>query len=245
MHHDQAGSTRLLTGSTGKTEATFTYGPYGETTGSTGTATTPLGYDGQYTSSDTALVYLRNRVYDPKTAQFLTRDPLDEGSSTLAHATGEQYVAAALRSASGSGPYVYANDNPLNNYDPTGLFTVGICVHGEVNFILHIGASGCVQGSSSGEVGGTVAGSVGLAAGAGVGATVGPQVSNAEHISELSGPFANTGGQLGVGPDVSLEAFGAPGQCGPIVGGGVSAGAGLGVSRWIGGSYTGAWSVSF
>jgi len=202
-------------------------------------------FDAQYTSVDTGLIYLRNRTYDPSTAQFLTIDPLDEGSSTLAHATGEQYVAAALRSAGGSGPYVYANDNPLKNYDPTGLFTVGICVHGEVNFILHIGASGCVQGSSSGEVGGTVAGSVGLAAGAGVGATVGPQVSNAEHISELSGPFANTGGQLGVGPDVSLEAFGAPGQCGPIVGGGVSAGAGLGVSRWIGGSYTGAWSVSF
>jgi hypothetical protein len=39
-----------LTGSTRKTEATFTYGPYGETTGSTGTATTPLGYDGRYTS---------------------------------------------------------------------------------------------------------------------------------------------------------------------------------------------------
>ncbi|MCU1489591.1 MAG: Rhs family protein [Acidimicrobiaceae bacterium] len=244
LHHDQAGSTRLLTGSTGTVTGKCTYSAYGTPT-CEGTATTPLGYDGQYTSSDTGLVYLRNRVYDPATAQFLTRDPLDEGSSTLAHATGEQYVAAALRAASGSGPYVYANDNPLNNYDPTGLFTVGICVHGEVNFILHIGASGCVQGSSSGEVGGTVAGSVGLAQGAGVGATVGPQVSNAEHISELSGPFANAGGQLGVGPDVSLEAFGAPGQCGPIVGGGVSAGAGLGVSRWIGGSYTGAWSVNF
>jgi hypothetical protein len=57
LHHDQAGSTRLITGSTGKTEATFTYGAYGELTGSTGTATTPLGYDGQYTSSDTGLVY--------------------------------------------------------------------------------------------------------------------------------------------------------------------------------------------
>jgi RHS repeat-associated protein len=244
LHHNQAGSTRLLTGSTGKTEGSYSYNAYG-TPEHTGTATTPLGYDSQYTSSDTGLIYLRNRVYDPATAQFLTVDPLDEDSSTLAHATGEQYVAAALRSASGSGPYVYANDNPLKNYDPTGLFTVGICVHGEVNFILHIGASGCVQGSSSGEVGGTVIGSVGVAQGAGVGATVGPQVSNAEHISELSGPFANAGGQLGVGPDVSLEAFGAPGQCGPIVGGGVSAGAGLGVSRWIGGSYTGAWSVSF
>ncbi len=244
LHHDQQGSTRLLTGSTGAVTGKCTYGAFGAPA-CEGASTTPLGYNAQYTSSDTGLIYLRNRVYDPATAQFLSVDPLAEGSSTLAHATARQYVAAAMRSASGSGPYVYANDNPLNNYDPTGLFTVGICVHGEVNFILHIGASGCVQGSSSGEVGGTVAGSVGLAAGAGVGATVGPQVSNAEHISELSGPFANTGGQLGVGPDISLEAFGAPGTCGPVVGGGFSAGVGVGVSRWIGGSYTGAWSVSF
>jgi RHS repeat-associated protein len=100
LHHDQAGSTRLLTGSTGKTEATFTYGPYGELTGSTGTATTPLGYDAQYTSTDTGLIYLRNRVYDPKTAQFLSRDPLTAIS-------GE--------------PYSYAGDNPLNSSDPTGL----------------------------------------------------------------------------------------------------------------------------
>lgn len=53
LHHDQQGSTRLVTGSTGKTEATFTYGAYGELTGSMGTATTPLGYDAQYTNSDT------------------------------------------------------------------------------------------------------------------------------------------------------------------------------------------------
>jgi RHS repeat-associated protein len=100
LHHDQAGSTRLLTGSTGKVENSYTYGPYGETTGHTGTATTPLGYDAQYTSSDTGLIYLRNRVYDPKTAQFLTVDPLKA-------ITGE--------------PYSYAGDNPLTYGDPTGL----------------------------------------------------------------------------------------------------------------------------
>jgi RHS repeat-associated protein len=100
LHHDQQGSTRLITGSTGKVEGSYTYGPYGETTGHTGTATTPLGYDGQYTSSDTGLIYLRAREYDPKTAQFLSRDP-------LAAISGE--------------PYSYAGDNPLTYGDPSGL----------------------------------------------------------------------------------------------------------------------------
>jgi RHS repeat-associated protein len=61
---------------------------------------TPFGYDGQYTSSDTGLIYLRARVYDPATAQFLTSDPI--AGLTLA-------------------PYNYVNDNPLNYNDPTGL----------------------------------------------------------------------------------------------------------------------------
>ena len=35
LHHDQQGSTRLLTGSTGKAEATVTYDAYGNKAGST------------------------------------------------------------------------------------------------------------------------------------------------------------------------------------------------------------------
>ena len=100
LHHDQEGSTRLLTGGTGKTEATFTYDAYGNQTGYTGTATTPLGFDGQYTSSDTGLIYMRARTYDPVTAQFLTVDP--EVGTTRA-------------------PYNYAGDNPVNRGDATGL----------------------------------------------------------------------------------------------------------------------------
>ena len=73
LHHDQAGSTRLLTSSTGAKEASFTYDAYGNQTGHTGTAATPLGYDAQYTSIDTGLIYMRARVYDPATAQFLTQ----------------------------------------------------------------------------------------------------------------------------------------------------------------------------
>lgn len=100
LHHDQAGSTRLLTGSTGTVTGSTTFDAYGNKTGSTGTSTTPLDYDGQYTSTDTGLIYLRARVYDPATAQFLSSDPLKA-------ITGE--------------PYAYAGDNPLNASDPTGL----------------------------------------------------------------------------------------------------------------------------
>ncbi len=100
LHHDQQGSTRLLTGSTGTVTGSTTFDAYGNKTGSTGTMTTPLGYDGQYTSSDTGLIYLRARVYDPATAQFLSLDPIS--SITMA-------------------PYYYASDNPVNGTDPTGL----------------------------------------------------------------------------------------------------------------------------
>jgi RHS repeat-associated protein len=102
-HHDQQGSTRLLTGTTGKTEAVFTYNPYGTLNKAEGkTEATPLLYDAQYTTnSDTGaeLIYLRARTYDPNTAEFLSVDPVLE-------TTGE--------------PYIYTKDNPENHSDVTG-----------------------------------------------------------------------------------------------------------------------------
>ncbi len=47
LHRDQAGSTRLLTGSTGTVIGKCTYSAYGTPT-CEGTTTTPLGYDGEY-----------------------------------------------------------------------------------------------------------------------------------------------------------------------------------------------------
>jgi RHS repeat-associated protein len=143
LHHDQQGSTRLITGSTGKEKGKCSYSAYG-TPDCEGTATTPLGWDGQYTSSDTGFVYLRNRVYDPATAQILTVDPLvvrflsslvvlvAAGSRRLwlnrshqpTNLSDEPLAAVTWE------PYTYAWDNPVNDVDPSGLEAILIPIDG-------------------------------------------------------------------------------------------------------------------
>ena len=68
-------------------------------TASTGTASTPFRYAGQYTDEG-GLIYLRARYYDSSTEQYLSVDPL-----------------ASLTQQ----PYSYAADNPMNWVDPSGL----------------------------------------------------------------------------------------------------------------------------
>lgn len=100
---DQSGSTRLITDATGAVTGTYTYGGYGTVAKHTGTATTALQYDGQYTDAESGYQYLQARYYDPVTGQFLMQDP-------LVSVTGE--------------PYSFAGDDPLNAADPTGLLAV-------------------------------------------------------------------------------------------------------------------------
>lgn len=103
LHTDQLGSVRLLTNAAGTTAGTVTYTTYGTPT-PTGAARSALGYAGEYTDTETGLQYLRARYYDPTTATFLTRDPLD----TLTRQT-----------------YTYAIGNPINYTDPSGLGSFG------------------------------------------------------------------------------------------------------------------------
>ena len=98
--HDQQGSTRLLVNAAGVPVGSYSYDTYGRTLRYAGPASTPLQFDGQYTDAESGFQYLRARYYDPATAQFLTADP-------LVSATGE--------------PYGFAGNNPLNEFDPTGL----------------------------------------------------------------------------------------------------------------------------
>ncbi|WP_051951351.1 RHS repeat-associated core domain-containing protein [Actinacidiphila yeochonensis] len=131
--HDQLGSTRALTDSTGAVSAGYAYTAYGAVSSHTGTATTPLQYTGQYTDAETGFVYLRARYYDPATAQFLTVDP---------------DVEATLSA------YAYVYGNPLNGIDPSGLWGIGSIVS---SIHKHLGVINAVA-TAVASVAGTVTG---------------------------------------------------------------------------------------
>jgi RHS repeat-associated protein len=91
-----------------------------------GSATSAIGFTGNWTDPTTGLIYLRARDYDPRTGQFLAIDPAFDSSNQA---------------------YAYAADDPVSATDPTGLLcffgTVGggPCQDGEIwgeigNFFL-------------------------------------------------------------------------------------------------------------
>jgi RHS repeat-associated protein len=204
-HHDQQGSTVMLTSQAGAEADSYSYDPAGNLTGSTGTTKPILGYDGELTDWDTGLIYLQARVYDPSISQFLTRDPLDAQ-------TGQAYE--------------YAGDNPIDNSDPSGLWfgssiingignglssgynaassvtknfidnhTIGYCVNGSAGLGSWATASACVDlvgghlktTESAGGGGTTITASI----------TGGPVISNANTLNQLKGKFATAGGSAG------------------------------------------------
>jgi RHS repeat-associated protein len=102
LFHDQIGNTRLVVNTKGEDVGSYNYDPYGAATHS-GSTTTPLEYAGQYAESESGLVYMRGRYYDPTTGQFISSDP-------LANVT--------------QAPYYYGADNPENDVDPSGLCNI-------------------------------------------------------------------------------------------------------------------------
>jgi RHS repeat-associated protein len=264
-HHDQLGSTRLVTNSTGVSQATYTFDAYGGLASSTGSVTNPFLFCGQYQDAESGIYYLRARYYDPVTGQFIQLDP----------------ALAATRQ-----PFGYAAGNPLNLGDPTGLDfwgglqnsliavgralpppqraayvstlsnagtvigafaagnTQGVCV----NFTARVWAIGGVanfcavvsydaNGNPKG-FGTTETFGGGGGAGAGFGALITYQRSNAQDIRDLGGLFVYACGSAGAGP--SIGGGGATGLAnGHVVAvSDVGVGAGGGAQAGVGGSWT-------
>ncbi|MFD7482515.1 RHS repeat-associated core domain-containing protein [Streptomyces mirabilis] len=105
--HDRQESIRAVHDAAGKENYTYTYTPWGEDTGkasSTNGQTSIFGYTGQYKDPYlTGRLDLRARNYTPSTGRFTTTDP----------------VPADTRSANPSS-YAYANNDPVNQADPSG-----------------------------------------------------------------------------------------------------------------------------
>jgi RHS repeat-associated protein len=151
IHHDQQDSVRMLTSEGGAVEGTTSYDAYGGVSEHIGSAISLLGYDSQDTNSDSGLIYLRARSYDPGTAQFMSVDP-------LVATTGEAYG--------------YAGDDPVDAADPSGQCGV-LCIGG-----LILGGVAVLSGVAEvaapviglGEGAAAVLNSVSAVAGAGAGA---------------------------------------------------------------------------
>ncbi|MGH7643134.1 MAG: RHS repeat-associated core domain-containing protein [Candidatus Dormibacteria bacterium] len=97
--HDALGSTRALTDSTGAAVDTWDYDPYGNIDSQTGSVPNDLLYAGQLADSNSGMIYLQARWYDPALGQFTTLDP-------LVQATGM--------------PYAYVDGDPINELDLNG-----------------------------------------------------------------------------------------------------------------------------
>jgi len=242
LHHDQLGTTRLVTDASGTSQATYTFDAYGTLTGSSGTLTNPFRFGGQYFDSDSGLYYVRSRYYDPITGQFATNDP----------------AIAASREA-----YGYVNGNPLNHADPSGLVclqfwdaskcdnpltskshTIGVCFDigyawpgrgGKFDFCGVVRfENGIPVGAGTTETFGG-----GGALGAGLSGTVNLQVSNAEQISSLGKQFTYFQAASGSGPSGAAGIAAGIDSCNrPVLVVEAGIGPGVGINGQVGASYT-------
>ena len=122
-HKDHLGSTILMTDSGGNVVGEWDYQAYGKHTFVSPPNTVAEGneflYAGQQLDHSTGQYYMRARYYDPLYGRFLVRDP--------------------IRHEGGNNLYAYANNNPINFSDPSGLVPP---THDPATQVRHFDGSG-------------------------------------------------------------------------------------------------------
>ena len=86
----------------------YSYGPFGEPQGASGSTGNPLRFAARELDATTGLYYVRARWYDPAQGRFISEDPIGL--------------------AGGINNYAYALNDPVNLSDPTGLCPPSICL---------------------------------------------------------------------------------------------------------------------
>ena len=115
--YDGHGSTRQLSNNVGTIVANYSYDAYGSMLGGNpaqgSSPATNLLYAGEHFDTDMQQYYLRARWYNPANGRFNRMDPF----------SGSNQDPQSLHK------YLYAHCNPINNVDPTGMFSITSLLH--------------------------------------------------------------------------------------------------------------------
>jgi len=120
--HDQLGSPNLVTSNTGQIKWQGAMDAFGQVQATTSDINNPLRFPGQYADSETGVHYNYFRDYDPEVGRYIQSDPIGL--------------------AGGVNTYGYVSGNPVNFYDPYGLYCFSKAERG--------GIKGAIQGAVEG-----------------------------------------------------------------------------------------------
>ncbi|MDJ1420343.1 MAG: RHS repeat-associated core domain-containing protein [Candidatus Methanoperedens sp.] len=124
-HHDGLGSIRSLSDSKESIKAIYSYDAFGQIQKKMGYVDNDFLFTGEQMDTETGLIYLRARYYDPAIGRFITKDPFP----TIGIIT--QNINR----------YVYTMNNPVNLVDPSGkvLWYVPGLAGAAVNEVFYLG----------------------------------------------------------------------------------------------------------
>jgi len=111
--YDGLGSVRSLTDRKGMTRGLYAYDTFGKSLVTASLVDNDFQYTGEQVDSETGLIFLRTRYYDPETGRFISRDPF----------------AGFDTSTQSLNWYTYVQNNPVVYSDPSGknpLVAIGL-----------------------------------------------------------------------------------------------------------------------
>ncbi|MFF5964736.1 DUF6531 domain-containing protein [Streptomyces collinus] len=131
MRHDRQNSVSAVYDAAGKEHHTYTYSAWGVSTGKASTTdgqTSIFGYTGQYKDPVLAgRLALRERSYDPGNRRFTSPDPEHPANDSP-----------------NQSPYAYANNDPLNQSDPSGRCP--LCISAGIGAVIGGAIEGGIYG---------------------------------------------------------------------------------------------------
>ncbi len=110
------GDVSILIDGSGITIANYEFDAYGNQS-QENEVYNPFGYRGEYTDSESGLIYLRARMYDTSTGRFINEDPIRDGLNW----------------------YIYCGNNPVMFIDPSGESFTVLLVAGLVGAVVSAG----------------------------------------------------------------------------------------------------------